>query len=213
MIIYNEDSAKTIAAYLLEIDAIKLNTEKPFVWASGLHSPIYCDNRISLSYPEIRTFIKNELVKACNEHFGNADIIAGVATAGIPQGALIADKLNLPFVYVRSAKKSHGLTNQIEGHYSKGQKAVVVEDLVSTGKSSLAAVDALKEAGVEVLGMLSIFTYQLPVAQQNFEIKNIKLISLSGYEFLIETALKNNYITETELQSLKRWRQNPERWK
>ncbi len=210
--IYKKETAEKIAAYLLEINAIKLNTEKPFVWASGLNSPIYCDNRISLSYPQIRSFIKNEIVNACKGHFAGAELIAGVATAGIPQGALVADKLNLPFVYVRSAKKSHGLTNRIEGFYTKGQKVVVIEDLVSTGKSSLAAVDALRNEGLEVLGMISIFTYQLPVAEQNFEKHNCKLVSLSGYEYLIETALKNNYITGKQLLSLKKWRQNPEEW-
>jgi orotate phosphoribosyltransferase len=213
MIIYDKETADKIAAYLLKIDAIKLNTDKPFVWASGLLSPIYCDNRISLSYPEIRTYIKNGLVNACKKHFGNADIIAGVATAGIPQGALVADKLNLPFVYVRSAKKSHGLTNQIEGHYSEGQNVVVIEDLVSTGKSSLAAVDALKAAGLNVLGMLSIFTYQLEAAERNFKEKKIKLISLSGYDYLIETALQIKYIRETQLHTLKQWRNNPENWR
>ncbi len=200
--IVNPETAKSVALHLLKINAIKLSPEKPFTWASGLHSPIYCDNRIALSYPAIRDFIRQELVKAVKENFGDARLVVGVATAGIPQGVLVAQELNLPFAYVRSAAKIHGMTNRIEGFVQKGQTAVVVEDLVSTGKSSLAAVEALREAGVRISGMISVFTYDLPVARENFEKAGCKLISLSDYSHLMETALTHNFIDNNMPDSL-----------
>ena len=210
--IYNPTTAKEVALYLLKINAIKLRPEAPFTWASGLLSPIYCDNRLALSYPEIRTFIRQNLTRAIQEHFPEVQLIAGVATAGIPQGVLVAEELNLPFVYVRSAAKSHGMTNRIEGHMEKGQKTVVVEDLVSTGKSSLAAVQALREAGVDVLGMVSVFTYDLPVAEKNFKEAGCSLVCLSDYHHLTETALAYHYIEKSMLRPLLEWRKDPQKW-
>jgi len=210
--IFSEDTAETIARHLLEIHAIKLSPDKPFTWASGLRSPIYCDNRIALSFPVIRTYIRQQLVDAATEHFGQVDLISGVATAGIAQGVLMAQEMGLPFSYVRSSKKSHGMTNQIEGFVRKGQSAIVVEDLVSTGKSSLSAVEALREAGIEVKGMLSIFTYGLPVADKNFEKAKCKLISLSDYDNLIKVALESEYISQEDLLPLQNWRKNPKEW-
>jgi len=210
--ITNPKTATKIALHLLEINAIKLSSEKPFIWASGLHSPIYCDNRLSLSYPAIRDFIRQELTKAVKENFDDADLIVGVATAGIPQGVLIAQELGLPFAYVRSAAKAHGMTNRIEGHVQKGQIAVVVEDLVSTGKSSLAAVETLRNAGIKIAGMVSVFTYDLPVAEENFEKANCRLISLSDYPYLMEAALANNFIDNEMLDSLFAWRSDPQKW-
>ena len=175
-----KETAKTVAKKLLEINAIKLNVENPFTWASGWKSPIYCDNRLSLSYPEVRTFIKNQLASTIQENFSGAEAIAGVATAGIPQGALVADALNIPFIYVRSKPKGHGLENLIEGKVTKGQKVVVIEDLVSTGGSSLKAIEALMKSEVSVLGMVSIFTYGFPVAQENFDNAKVPLISISN---------------------------------
>ncbi len=210
--IYSVETAEMIARHLLEIHAIKLSPDKPFTWASGLRSPIYCDNRIALSFPVIRTYIRQQLVDAAAEFFGEAELISGVATAGIAQGVLVAQEMGLPFSYVRSSKKSHGMTNQIEGLIHKGQSAIVVEDLVSTGKSSLSAVAALREAGVEVKGMLSIFTYGLAVADENFEKAKCKLISLSDYNNLIKVALENKYISQEDLLSLQNWRKNPGEW-
>ena len=168
----NTETAALVAEYLLQIKAIKLNKSKPFVWASGLHSPIYCDNRIALSYPKVRNYIRQQLVTQINEEYGLVDVIAGVATAGIPQGVLVAQEMGLPFVYVRSTKKAHGLTNQIEGELREGQNVVVIEDLISTGKSSLNAVEAIRDAGGKVKGMAAIFTYGLPVADKNFKEAN-----------------------------------------
>ncbi len=210
--IFNPETAAQVAENLLQIKAIKLNNAKPFVWASGLHSPIYCDNRISLSYPKIRTFIRQEFVKAINEHFGTVDAIVGVATAGIPQGALVAQEMGLPFAYVRSSAKSHGMTNKIEGVLSSGQRVVVVEDLVSTGKSSLNAVDALNSINVEVKGMVSIFTYGLKVATENFEKANCKLVTLSSYEHLIKKAVDGSFISEDDRLSLMEWSEDPQAW-
>ncbi len=210
--ISNSTTASKVAEKLLQIKAIKLNPKEPFTWASGLRSPIYCDNRVTLSYPEIRTFIKKQLTEAVNNGYEKPDVIAGVATAGIPQGVLIAQELDLPFIYVRSAKKSHGMTNQIEGYYEKGQKVVVVEDLVSTGKSSLLAVDALRDAGLEVLGMVAIFTYGLKVADKNFAAKQCPLITLSDYDHLIKQALASNYIQKEEQETLMEWRKDPQAW-
>ncbi len=209
---FNESVASNLAEKLLDIEAIKLSPDKPFKWASGWNSPIYCDNRLSLSYPELRTLVKDNLAEAIKVYFEDVDAIAGVATAGIPQGALIADKLNLPFLYIRSKSKSHGLTNMIEGRLEKDQKIVVVEDLVSTGGSSLAAVEALRNSGGDVMGMLSIFTYGFPVARQNFEKANVSLIYLSEYSILLELAFKKGLIDNGIRDTLNSWREDPAKW-
>ena len=198
-----DDSALVLATHLLQIKAVKLSPNQPFTWASGLHSPIYCDNRVTLSYPAVRTFIRQQFVEQLMQHYGKPDVIAGVATGGIAQGALVAQEMGLPFCYVRSEKKSHGMQNQIEG---------VIEDLVSTGKSSLLAVDALREAGANVKGMLAIFTYQLPAAEENFKAKGCPLHTLTNYETLIFKAIEENYITEADQQSLLEWRKDPQAW-
>jgi orotate phosphoribosyltransferase len=208
-----EETAGKIAAMLLQIQAIKLNTEKPFSWSSGWKSPIYCDNRLSLSYPEIRTTIKHALAQAIRENFFTAESIAGVATAGIAQGALVADLLNLPFLYVRPKPKDHGMENLIEGKIVKRQKVVVVEDLVSTGGSSLKATQALREAGFDVLGMVSIFNYGFDIATRNFYDANTSLISLCDYPNLLKYALAEQYISEDQMVSLKAWRVDPSNWK
>jgi orotate phosphoribosyltransferase len=208
-----EETAGKIAGMLLQIQAIKLNTEKPFSWSSGWKSPIYCDNRLSLSYPQIRNTIKNALVQAIRENFFTAQSIAGVATAGIAQGALVADILDLPFLYVRPKPKDHGMENLIEGKVVRGQKTVVVEDLVSTGGSSLKATQALREAGLEVLGMVSIFNYGFDIATRNFYDANTSLISLCDYTNLLKYALEQQYISEEQMISLKAWRVDPTSWK
>ncbi len=210
--IHNEQTARHVAGALLNIKAIKLDTLQPFTWASGLKSPIYCDNRKALSYPEIRKYIKHELTHAVLKHYPRVDVIAGVATAGIPQGVLVAQELGLPFVYVRPAKKSHGMTNQIEGELPKSRSVVVIEDLVSTGKSSLNAVFALRQAGAQILGMAAIFTYGLPQASINFKEAHCQLITLSDYNNLIKEAEKGNYITKTDRESLMEWRKDPQAW-
>ena len=207
-----KETAKIVAKKLLEINAIKLNVENPFTWASGWKSPIYCDNRLSLSYPEVRTFIKNQLASTIQEKFSGVEAIAGVATAGIPQGALVADALNIPFIYVRSKPKGHGMENLIEGKVTKDQKVVVIEDLVSTGGSSLKAIEALRKSEFSVLGMVSIFTYGFPVAQENFDNAKVPLISLSTYNELIDEALHLNYVTEEQILKLKNWREDPGSW-
>lgn len=207
-----ETAART-AELLLKIEAIKLNTQKPFTWASGWKSPIYCDNRLSLSYPEARTAIRDSLAEVIKENFHSAESIAGVATAGIAQGALVADQLSLPFLYVRPKPKDHGMENLIEGKITKGQKVVVIEDLISTGGSSLKAVAALREAGFQVLGMVSIFNYGFDIASKNFYEADVSLISLSDYSHLLTQALKKNYITEEQVTSLKAWRVDPANWK
>jgi len=209
---YKKDVAVTIASYLLEIQAIRLNAKNPFTWASGLKSPIYCDNRIALSYPEKRTYIKNQLANAIRDNFSDVDVIAGVATAGIPQGALVAEELGLPFVYIRSSAKAHGMTNKIEGKLEKGQVVVVIEDLISTGKSSLNAVDAIRDAGARVAGMVAIFTYGLEIANENFTNYNCQLISLSNYNTMIGKAVADNYVTSEEEKSLLQWSNNPKQW-
>ena len=196
----------------MEISAIKLNVENPFSWASGWKSPIYCDNRLSLSYPEVRTYIKNQLANTIKENFDEVEAIAGVATAGIPQGALVADALNIPFIYVRSKPKGHGMENLIEGKITAGQKVVVIEDLVSTGGSSLKAIEALKKSEFSVLGMVSIFTYEFPIAEENFTKENVKLLSLSSYTELIDEALNLNFVTQEQISDLKKWRENPATW-
>jgi len=208
-----KSTAGRVAAMLLQIEAIKLNIDKPFTWSSGWKSPIYCDNRLSLSYPEIRTEIKEGLVNAIREHFFSVEAVAGVATAGIPQGALVAEAMDLPFAYVRSKPKDHGMENLIEGRITKGQKVVVVEDLVSTGGSSLKVVDALRQAGAQVLGMVSIFTYGFDVANENFKKANVPLVSLSDYGHLIQYAVEQKNIKETDLVSLKAWRVDPANWR
>ena len=207
-----DDSALTLALHLLQIKAVKLSPKAPFTWASGLKSPIYCDNRITLSYPAVRTYIRQQFVEKLMQTFGKPDVIAGVATGGIAQGALVAQEMGLPFCYVRSEKKSHGMQNQIEGSLTPGQSVVVIEDLVSTGKSSLLAVDALREAGAEVKGMLAIFTYQLQSAADNFKAKECELITLTNYETLIHKAIEENYITPDDQQSLLEWRKDPQAW-
>lgn len=205
--------AEKTATYLLNIEAVKLNVHTPFHWASGWKSPIYCDNRLTLSYPHIRKFIKDSLVALIKEQFKDAGGIAGVATAGIPQGALVADKLNLPFIYIRSKAKDHGLENRIEGKVEPGTKTVVVEDLVSTGGSSLKAAAALRTSGVEVLGMVSIFTYGFKEADENFRSDHIPLFSLCDYDNLIRKALDLGYITGDQVVLLKSWRTDPSHWK
>jgi len=204
--------AENVASMLLEVKAVRLNPDRPFKWASGWNSPIYCDNRITLSYPKVRTAIKNGLASAVQAYWSEVDIIAGVATAGIAQGALVADWLELPFCYVRPEPKKHGMGNQIEGYIKPGQKVVLVEDLVSTGGSSLKAVDALREAGANVLGMVSIFTYGFDISRQNFTEKDLKFYSLSDYDTLIEEAVKQRYISESQLITLHEWRNNPAEW-
>jgi orotate phosphoribosyltransferase len=208
----NEDAALNIAEFLLQIKAIKLQPDAPFTWASGWKSPIYCDNRVTLSYPKVRTYIRQEFVEAILNEFGKPDVIAGVATGGIAQGALIAQEMGLPFVYVRSEAKKHGMTNMIEGIVEKGQSVVIIEDLVSTGGSSLKAVEALRGVGCEVKGMAAIFTYGFKVAKDNFKKAKCKLITLSNYEILIKQALQSRYITDKDLQSLKKWSENPAEW-
>jgi orotate phosphoribosyltransferase len=207
-----QETASDVAHMLLKIQAIKLNTEKPFTWSSGWKSPIYCDNRLSLSFPDVRKSIKAGLISAIKENFFTVESIAGVATAGIPQGALVAEEMNLPFLYVRPKPKDHGMENLIEGKVTKGQKVVVIEDLVSTGGSSLKAVQALRDAGFQVLGMVSIFNYGFDIASRNFYEADMSLISLSDYSHLLTLALKENYINESQLTSLKAWRVDPANW-
>ncbi|GAA0893286.1 orotate phosphoribosyltransferase [Fulvivirga kasyanovii] len=209
----NTSLGHTIAGKLLDIEAIKLNLDNPFTWSSGWKSPIYCDNRLSLSYPDIRTSIKNGLVEAIKANYTGVEAIAGVATAGIPQGALVAEAMGLPFLYVRSKPKGHGMENLIEGKATSGQKVVVIEDLVSTGGSSLKAAEALKANGVEVLGMAAIFTYGFDLADKNFKDAGIPLVCLSNYNLLLEEALKRDYIKKDQLASLESWRQDPGNWK
>jgi orotate phosphoribosyltransferase len=201
-----------IAESLLKIKAVKLSPGAPFTWASGWKSPIYCDNRQTLSFPEVRLLIRDEFVRNIREKFGNTEVIAGVATGGIAHGALVAEALGLPFIYVRSSSKGHGLQNKVEGYLEKGQKVMVIEDLVSTGKSSLDAVEALKAAGADVIGMAAIFTYGFQIAKENFAKANCELITLSNYTALIEEAMELNYVDEESLQSLKEWRSNPQNW-
>lgn len=207
------ETASKVAEMLLQIEAIKLNTEKPFTWSSGWKSPIYCDNRLSLSYPDVRNVIKAGLISAIRENFFTAESIAGVATAGIAQGAIIADAMNLPFLYVRPKPKDHGMENLIEGKITKGQQVVVIEDLVSTGGSSLKTVTALRDAGFKVLGMVSIFNYGFDIATRNFYEADVSLISLSDYSHLLTQALNEKYITESQITSLKAWRVDPSNWK
>ena len=212
MKIYNQEVAAEVAKALLEVEAVKLRPSEPFKWASGWNSPIYCDNRFTLSFPKVRTYIKEQMIAAIQQEFPGVEAIAGVATAGIPQGALIAEGLDLPFIYVRPKPKDHGMQNLIEGKVTPGQKIVVIEDLISTGGSSLKAVEALKDAGFEILGMVAIFTYGFPVADENFDAAGVKLICLSNYNALIPTAEKLGYVKQDQLLSLAAWRENPAIW-
>ena len=206
------DPALKIAEFLLQIKAVKLSPAKPFSWASGWKSPIYCDNRKTLSYPAVRTYIRQQFVHVINHEFGRPDMVAGVATGGIAHGALVAHDLGLPFIYVRSSAKEHGMKNQVEGDLTVGRSVVVVEDLVSTGASSLNAVQSLRDAGCEVKGMVSIFTYGFEEARLAFEQARVKLVSLTDYPILLEQALHSNYITEKDVLSLSEWRKDPSNW-
>lgn len=201
-----------VAEQLLKVKAIKLQPQNPFTWASGWNSPIYCDNRKTLSYPHVRTLIKTELARLILEKYPDAEAIAGVATGAIAQGAMVAEALGLPFVYVRSTPKDHGLENLIEGELKPKQKVVVIEDLVSTGLSSLKAVDALRRNGANVLGMLAIFTYGFPVADEKFDEKEVELTTLSNYDAVIRHALEIKYIDKKEVSTLTEWRKDPANW-
>ena len=210
--ILNNDMGVKVAEFLLQIKAVKLQPKNPFTWASGWKSPIYCDNRVTLSYPNIRTFIRQSYSTAILEHFGKPDVIAGVATGGIAQGALVAEELGLPFIYVRSTPKAHGMGNQIEGHFEEGQKVIVIEDLISTGGSSLKAIEALREAKLDVKGLVAIFTYGFEVAEINFREAKCPYVTLTNYDLLIEKALNDNYIAKDDVESLKDWKTNPSEW-
>jgi orotate phosphoribosyltransferase len=204
--------SKLIAQSLLRVNAIKLQPSNPFTWASGWKSPIYCDNRVTLSYHDVRTIIRDEFVKVVKNQFPEVEIIAGVATGAIAQGVLVADAMEKPFIYIRSSAKGHGMENLIEGEVKPGQKVVVIEDLISTGGSSLKAVEALRTAGCEVLGMVAIFTYGFQTAIDNFKSANVKLETLSNYNALAELALDTKYITESQFEALKQWRIAPSEW-
>lgn len=204
---------REVAQTLLQIKAIKLSPANYFTWASGWHSPIYCDNRKILSYPAARTLVRDSFVEIISARYPEAEVIAGVATGAIAHGVLVADKMGKPFVYVRSAPKSHGLGNQIEGELKPGAKVVVVEDLISTGGSSLSAVEALRDAGCEVLGMVAIFTYGFPVAEANFAAAEVKLDTLSNYSAMLSLALDEGYIEQSQLETLHEWRENPSQWR
>ncbi|PKP17766.1 MAG: orotate phosphoribosyltransferase [Bacteroidetes bacterium HGW-Bacteroidetes-23] len=210
--IFNKDTAKKTSELLLQINAIKLNPKNPFTWASGWKSPIYCDNRITLSFPPIRNYIREEFSKNIEKQYGKPDVIAGVATGAIGIGMLVAEYMGLPFVYVRPEPKKHGRQNQVEGFLQKGQSVVVVEDLISTGGSSLLAVEALKAAGANVKGMVAIFTYGFDVSVQNFKNANVELHTLSNYDNLLELAVSKKYITEEEQHTLQEWRVSPSTW-
>ena len=203
---------KLFAEKLLKVKAIKLQPDNPFTWASGWKSPFYCDNRKTLSYPALRNFVKLEIARLVQEQFGEVDAIAGVATGAIPQGALVADALNLPFVYVRSTPKDHGLENLIEGELRPGMKVVVIEDLISTGGSSLKAVEAIRRDGCEVIGMVASYTYGFPVAIEAFKNAKVKLMTLTNYEAVLEVALKTGYISEEDIPVLNTWRKDPAHW-
>ncbi len=203
---------KAVAEKLLQVQAVKLNVEKPYTWASGWKSPIYCDNRKVLSFPYVRDFIKSEMCSVIFEQFPEADALAGVATAGIPWGAMAADQLKLPCMYVRPKPKEHGMGNQIEGSFEKGQKILVIEDLISTGKSSLQVCEVLKAAGLEVTGMVSIFNYGFPQAVDAFKLVGVKLHSLTNYEVLINLAIEKGLVNENQLKTLLNWRNDPSGW-
>ena len=211
--ILNKDTAKKTAELLLQIKAIKLSPSEPYTWASGWKSPIYCDNRVTLSYPNIRSFVKEEIAKIVEIKYGKPDVIAGVATGAIAIGVLVAQELGVPFVYVRPEPKSHGRKNQIEGALEKNQRVVVIEDLISTGKSSLNAVKAINEAGSIVKGMVAIFSYGFDIASENFAQNGVELTTLSNYTYLLEQASDSQYISEKELETLSEWRRDPKNWK
>jgi orotate phosphoribosyltransferase len=210
--VFNKESAYKTAEFLLKIKAIQLKAENPFTWASGWKSPIYCDNRITLSFPEIRTNLRQQMVRIIQEKYDNVQVIAGVATGAIALGVLIADDLGLPFVYVRPEPKGHGRQNQIEGFLEKGKRVLVIEDLISTGGSSLKAVDALRSASTEVLGMIAIFTYGFAISAEKFAESKCELITLSDYDHLLEASLKTGFISEKEHLLLSSWRLNPSEW-
>lgn len=210
--IFNKDTAEKTAELLLQINAIKLNPENPFTWASGWKSPIYCDNRLILSFPVIRNYVRDEFAKNIEKQFGKPDVIAGVATGAIGIGILVAESLGLPFVYVRPEAKKHGRQNQVEGFLQKGQNVVVVEDLISTGNSSLMAVEALRNEGANIKGMAAIFTYGFGVAEENFKNANINLFTLSNYENLLDLAVQKQYITEDQQSTLQEWSEEPSTW-
>ncbi|AIG29562.1 orotate phosphoribosyltransferase [Flavobacterium psychrophilum] len=210
--IFNKDTASKTAELLLQINAIKLNSENPFTWASGWKSPIYCDNRVILSFPAIRNYIRDEFSKNIEKQFGKPDVIAGVATGAIGIGILVAESLGLPFVYVRPEAKKHGRLNQVEGFLQKGQNVIVVEDLISTGNSSLLAVEALRNEGANVKGMAAVFSYGFQVATDNFANAKVDLFTLSNYESLLELAVAKEYITKKEQNLLQEWRKNPSEW-
>jgi len=209
----NKDTAKKTAELLLQIKAIKLQPSEPFNWASGWKSPIYCDNRTTLSYPKIRTYLRQEIANLVSEKYGKIDVIAGVATGAIAIGVLVAEELGVPFIYVRPEPKKHGRKNQIEGMLESGSNVVVIEDLISTGKSSLNAVKALKETNCTVKGMIAIFSYGFDIATENFKNANVELATLSNYDALLEQANDTNYISEKELKTLQDWKKNPSQWK
>ena len=211
--IKNKDTAKKTAELLLQIKAIKLQPNDPFTWASGWKSPIYCDNRTTLSFPQIRTFLRQEIANLVIEKYGKPDVIAGVATGAIALGVLVAEELGVPFVYVRPEAKKHGRQNQVEGMLESGSNVVVIEDLISTGKSSLNAVKALKKANATVKGMIAIFSYGFAIADKNFKKDNVELTILSDYASLLEQANKTNYISEKDIETLNDWRENPSEWK
>jgi len=210
--VLDKDTALKTAELLLQINAIKLKPENPFTWASGWKSPIYCDNRILLSYPPIRNYIREQMARQVEKLYGKPDLIAGVATGAIGIGILVAEQLGLPFIYVRPTPKSHGRQNQIEGYAVKGQSVVVIEDLISTGMSSLNAVDALLEAGLKVKGMLAVFSYGFDLSAQRFEERNLPLHTLSNYDYLISQASDTGYVNQDQLKTLKSWRKNPQEW-
>jgi len=210
--IFNKDTAEKTAELLLQINAIKLNPGNPFTWASGWKSPIYCDNRLILSFPMIRNYVRDEFAKNIEKQFGKPDVIAGVATGAIGVGILVAESLGLPFVYVRPEPKKHGRQNQVEGFLQKGQNVVVVEDLISTGNSSLMAVEALRNEGANIKGMAAIFTYGFNVAEENFKNANVDLYTLSNYANLLELAVEKQYITEDNLSALQEWSVTPSTW-
>ena len=210
--IFNKSTAKKTAKVLLQVNAIKLNPRDPFTWASGWKSPIYCDNRMVLSFPAVRNYIKEEIAKNLEKEFGKPDVIAGVATGAIGIGALVAEFLGLPFIYVRPQAKKHGRQNQIEGFVEKGQNVVLIEDLISTGNSSLVAVDALKAVGVNVKGMVAIFTYGFDISKENFKTNNVTLFTLSNYESVLEQAQDTNFINQNEADILSKWNTNPSEW-
>jgi orotate phosphoribosyltransferase len=208
----NSETEQQVAEFLLQIKAIKLQPNNPFTWASGWKSPIYCDNRITLSHPTIRTYIRQQLTSAIQEEFGSVGCIAGVATAGIPQGALVAQEMGLPFIYVRAKAKEHGTGSLIEGEISPGQRVVVIEDLISTGKSSLQAVHALRDAGYTVAGLAAIFSYGFDIATENFKEAKCPFITLSNYNALLKYAEQHNYISAADTEVLKKWRAQPSTW-